>query len=72
MSGYLEHTTTEGDRWDLLAWRYYGDALAYERIIATNPSVPIIPVLPSGVRLVIPMAEAAAQAVEPPPWKSYE
>lgn len=31
---YLEHVTTDGERWDNLAWRYYGDALAYERIIA--------------------------------------
>ncbi|MEI4920417.1 tail protein X, partial [Klebsiella pneumoniae] len=23
---YLEHLTRDGDRWDLLAWHYYGDA----------------------------------------------
>ena len=26
---YLEHITTDGERWDNLAWHYYGDALAY-------------------------------------------
>ncbi|MBJ3537853.1 tail protein X, partial [Salmonella enterica subsp. enterica serovar Derby] len=42
---YLEHVTTDGERWDNLAWRYYGAALAYERIIAANPHVAILPVL---------------------------
>ncbi|MDI4583123.1 hypothetical protein E7X33_28695, partial [Klebsiella pneumoniae] len=23
---YLEHITTDGERWDNLAWHYYGDA----------------------------------------------
>lgn len=51
---YLEHITTDGERWDNLAWHYYGDALAYERIIAANPHVAIYPVLPSGIQLIIP------------------
>lgn len=33
---YLEHVTSEGERWDNLAWRFYGDALAYERIIVVT------------------------------------
>ena len=57
MSGYLEHTTREGDRWDNLAWHYYGDATQYEQIIVANPDVPIIPILPAGIRLLIPVAE---------------
>ncbi|MGS9092557.1 tail protein X, partial [Salmonella enterica subsp. enterica serovar Infantis] len=52
---YLEHVTTDGERWDNLAWSYYGDALAYERINAANPHVAIMPVLPSGARLIIPV-----------------
>ncbi len=53
---YLEHITTQGERWDNLAWRYYGDALSYERIIAANPHVAVIPVLPSGVRSLYPLS----------------
>ena len=34
---YLTHITTEGERWDQLAWKYYGNALEYERIVAANP-----------------------------------
>lgn len=64
---YLEHVTTDGERWDNLAWRYYGDALAYERIIAANPHVAIMPVLPSGVRLIIRLS-ASRKRPELPPW----
>ncbi|WP_298438080.1 tail protein X [Geobacter sp.] len=67
----LEHITRDGDRWDLLAWEYYGDATRYEPIIAANPEVMITPILPAGVRLVIPIIEDAEliDSEELPPWK---
>ena len=43
---YLTHITTEGERWDQLATRYYGDPLQYERIVAANPHVPLATTLP--------------------------
>ncbi|HAF9685331.1 TPA: hypothetical protein G8P00_001564 [Salmonella enterica] len=46
----------------------YGDALAYERIIAANPHVAIMPVLPSGVRLIIPVISVTQTTPELPPW----
>lgn len=71
-TGFIEHITAEGDRWDHLAWQYYGDPLAYEGIILANPAVPIIPVLPAGVRILIPVLDApAATPTAPaglPPW----
>ena len=72
MAAYLPHATIEGERWDLLAWRYYGDALDYRRIIEANPQAPIIPVLPAGLILYIPVL-AAADVAAPvssalPPW----
>ena len=74
MSGYLEHITKDGDRWDLIAWQYYGDAMRYEEIILANPDVPIWPVLPAGVRLLIPVldTETQADAAGLPPWKTNE
>ena len=69
----LEHITVDGDRWDNLAWQYYGDAFAYERIIAANPEVQIEPILPGGIRLLIPVIEdtdaETANSEEFPPWK---
>lgn len=67
----IEHITRDGDRWDLLAWEYYGDATAYEGIIAANASVKIEPILPSGIKVLIPvMEEAETDTLEGlPPWK---
>lgn len=67
----IEHITVDGDRWDNLAWQYYGDANAYERIIAANPEVPIIPILPGGITLLIPVIEEdeTESTTELPPWK---
>ncbi len=70
----LEHITTQGERWDTLAWRYYGDPHAYGRIIAANPALDIGTTLPSGVVVLIPiiaLAEAQARVAdeELPPWK---
>ncbi|APV88232.1 tail protein X [Salmonella enterica] len=70
MSGWLEHITTEGERWDNLAFRYYGDPMAYERIIVANPHIAIMPVLASGLRLQIPVISATLvhDVNEVPPW----
>lgn len=66
---YLEHETVEGERWDQLALRYYGDATAYEGIIAENPHVPISPALAGGLRLRIPVrAQAVVAESKLPPW----
>jgi len=67
----LVHITGEGDRWDLLAWEYYGDASLYETIIAANPEVMIDPILASGIRLLIPISEDAEliDTGDLPPWK---
>ncbi|HWO57694.1 MAG TPA: tail protein X [bacterium] len=72
MSVYLSYVTKAGDRWDLLAYRFYGDPFRYEPIVAANPHVPIEPVLESGLALSIPVLERAeiTPSIESlPPWK---
>lgn len=68
---YIEHITSEGERWDQLSWKYYGTPFEYERIIAANPTVPITPILPGGITLLIPVIEndASMTGEELPPWK---
>ena len=67
---YVEHLTIENDRWDLLAWKYYGDPHLYEPIIAANPAVPIRPFLEPGIRLRVPViADEAVLDRDLPPWK---
>ena len=42
----LKHTVKQGERWDNLAYYYYGDALEYARIIRANPHISFCEVLP--------------------------
>ena len=70
----IEHITREGERWDSIAWHYYGDATAYGRIIEANPDVDITDTLPSGLTLLIPVlpeSENTAHIAQAdlPPWK---
>lgn len=66
---YLEHTTVEGERWDQLADRYYGDPYAYTGIIAANPGVPLAGALAGGLSLRIPLRdEPAPDTSMLPPW----
>lgn len=64
------HLTAEGERWDSIAWRYYGSVNEAGRIAAANPHVPLVPILPSGVRIVIPVIDAATadEKTALPPW----
>ena len=64
----LTHTTTEGERWDQLAWRYYGDAHRYGPIADANPNVPLNATLPSGLTLASPLLTARPTAQDVPPW----
>jgi len=71
MAEYLEYTTQQDDRWDLIAYRFYGDATRYEPIVRANPHVAIRPTLPAGETLRVPVLEAsdAVPSAELPPWK---
>lgn len=67
---YYEYITKDGDRWDLIAYEYYGDPTQYEPIIVANPDVPIVPILPSGLKLKIPVTEENdVITIDLPPWK---
>lgn len=73
---YFEYVTKAGDRWDLLAYRYYGDQYKQSVLLEVNRhlilddlSVPPL-VLPQGVTLKIPVIEGKATNVDLlPPWK---
>ena len=68
---YIVHITKAGERWDLLAWRYYGDPTDYQIIIMANPGVAIEPVFDSGMSLAVPIVQKSALvSVDLPPWKT--
>jgi hypothetical protein len=65
---YLTHITREGERWDQLAYLYYGDAHRYEPIVRANPHVPLTTALAAGLTLRIPVLDVVAVTGDLPPW----
>ena len=67
---FILHVTTSGERWDLLAWQYYGDPTDYSPIITANPTVPIEPVFEGAIAIAVPILQkSAVVTADLPPWK---
>lgn len=72
MANYTEYLTIQGDRWDTVAYKAYGDATMVQPIIEANKEVYLTEILPAGVRLLVPIIEVAEVKTDPellPPWK---
>lgn len=61
----------DGDRWDLIAWKAYGDATKYPEIVKANPAVPIRPFIEAGTIINVPVISGAENPTQSnlPPWK---
>ncbi|MFQ1022796.1 tail protein X [Avibacterium paragallinarum] len=69
MRTVIKHTVKLGERWDNLAYYYYGDPLAYSRIIDANQQLSFYEVLPMGVTVYIPVLQVQPTNNEQmPPW----
>lgn len=70
---YIEYTAQEGDTWEKLAYRFYGNCFDYARLIMCNPDVAISLVIEPGTKLVIPVFEDNEESAEDkeglPLWK---
>ncbi|WGE52372.1 tail protein X [Actinobacillus equuli] len=65
----LQHIVKQGERWDSLAYHYYGDALEYGRIVDVNPQISFCEVLPVGVTVYIPVLDVKpTNNQDMPPW----
>lgn len=74
MSRYLTHITGPAERWDLLAWRYYGDAGRFGPLIRANRPLFADGVIPAmlapGLTLIVPVLDPEPLAPDLlPPWK---
>jgi phage tail protein X len=70
LTTYVRHVTKEDDRWDQISQLHYGTPYGYQRIIAANPTAPIVPLLPAGLELAIPVIpKDSLPAASLPPWK---
>lgn len=76
MSGYIEHEAGINERWDALAYRYYGDANRTAPLIAANrhlflPTLSVVPsIFEPGTVIRVPLLapdETASDLL--PPWK---
>ena len=64
------YITKQGDRWDLIAYKAYGDATMIDILIMENPGIPVEPILPEGITLNIPIVdEPEVDKSLLPPWK---
>lgn len=67
---YIIHITKQGERWDTLAFKYYGDAARFLPIIEANKALPVSESFPGGLRVFIPVLEAETTSTDRlPPWK---
>jgi hypothetical protein len=70
-SQFLTHISSSGERWDLLAWKYYGDPSLFGPIVLANPNLPIEPVLGAGLTVLIPvLRKSGVTTANLPPWKA--
>jgi hypothetical protein len=71
---YLTHVTGPNERWDHLAYKYYGDASRFGPIIRANRALfgeDVIPaLLPVALSLLIPVLDPEPLSDQLlPPWK---
>lgn len=66
----LQYTTREGDRWDLIAHQYYGDALLIGGLLAANPHLAMAEQFAAGLVVRVPVLTAKPQSAQAdmPPW----
>jgi len=76
MVEYIEHETTAGERWDHIAYKFYGDAKRTSDLIRANrglflPGLKPVPIVFRGrVKIRVPIVEAPRlDDALLPPWK---
>lgn len=64
------HITTQGERWDSIAYDLWGEERLMHHLVAANPDHIDVLVFPAGVRLTVPAGITRADATaEVPPWR---
>lgn len=69
MRSVIIHQIKAGERWDLLAYHYYGDPTEMGRLIDANPHLALCEVLPLGETVFVPViAVQNSSQADLPPW----
>ena len=72
MSNFVEYVTKQGDRWDTIAFKAYGDASLVNGLIEAKPTIVISAILEAGTRVIVPILESGEIQIDSellPPWK---
>lgn len=70
--GSIEYLVKDGDRWDSVAFKAYGDATRVAEIIEANKATIISAVLVAGTKIIVPILEDGDIIIDSellPPWK---
>jgi phage tail protein X len=63
------YTTVQGDQWDYIAYKIYGDETGVNTLLEANYQYKDITVFPAGITLVVPEYTRPLSSILPP-WKS--
>lgn len=65
----IAHTIKQNERWDLLAYQYYGNVNEMGRLMDANPHLSLSEVLPVGETLLVPVLQVKTTNQDDlPPW----
>lgn len=68
----MTYTTVQGDMWDLISYKVYGDVRFMDVLIAANPDYNKVLVFSDGVVLDVPEVELSVVSDNLPPWKKID
>ncbi|MEM4618914.1 MAG: tail protein X [Desulfurococcaceae archaeon] len=65
-----KYITQDGDRWDTISEKVYGDPYLYPLLLLFNPQYQDITIFPAGIELIVPIVEEETPEEEvAPPWQ---
>lgn len=63
------YTTVQGDQWDYIAYKVYGDEAGVNALLEANHQYKDIVTFPAGITLIVPEYTKRLSSILPP-WKS--
>lgn len=64
-----KYRTIQGDTWDIISLRVYGDEHFVAELIAANYAHRAVVLFPAGVEINVPEVDTEAATSTLPPWK---
>lgn len=65
----MTYTTTQGDMWDSISYKTYGDTSYTDKILTLNAKYSNLYILPAGIVLTLPDTIENETDDSLPPWK---